>query len=1066
MSLTLILVRTPDALSPEEWGSLHSRAPGTSPEEVLLQVDAAGSGTDTSGTELAGALRSLPELHACALSCAGRRLEDLEAGSIHIHPGMVVVAGDVPAVLRGARGELALCVDTGPDAGRILPLRRGRYTVGRGQSSVRVADLAVSRHEGILDVGRTSVRYLTDEGESTLSTHDTLSLGASSLRLVRTAPEPSGRTTWPPAPGRTEERPPEGKHRMLLAMACIPLVIGIVMVAVTGMWFFLLFSAASALVAGVVVLHAGRRGRRFRAAVRNSAEDWGRRTERVPSPGRLAELLAEEPELHTVQAGGVHDVPTGRAALTSDVCPAVRIGMGRMHALVDFDSPSTEAPQVLLETQGIAAVPLTPGEVTTLVGERRDTERCMRWLLLQLLLSFHRVPIAVAQDAFSALPEETGRARGVTLLRSHEGFNLDRNGPPGILFADGMDPEHLESALRADWHVIMRRPSGTAPPGLQADLNTRTILRQENEQTTKEVWNLEFDGMAPETLQTLLRRALPHSWAGGAGAGELPETCRTKLPPDLFAESAQEHLVAELGQGRSGPSTLDLVGDGPHLLIGGTTGSGKSELVKTLMLSLACRYGPEELNCILFDFKGGATFHQLNQLEHSLGLVTDLSQAQAERTLESIRSELIRREKLFLDADAGDYGEYRSLCPEPPLARIVVVIDEFRIFAHELPETMDELMRIATLGRSLGLHLILSTQRPQGVVTADIRANIGTTMALRVRTDDESRELIGTPDAAAIPSSLPGRAVLRRGGATAELFQTAQVSPPDERMRAAPASQPSPAQSRGTPVRSIVSHLTSQLAAQGRRRQHSPLLPPLQCVLAAEDGGSAAQLGLVDLPLQQRQQPLVLDPHEAQTFGITGEPDAGGGRALAAAARQLAHHPAGPELHLVDGDGSLADLAGNPSVASYTTPETMPETERLIHELRGLMSTLRLESDPNGPPLVLIISGYRQLHPLLQSTGAEHELLTLAGEGPAAGLSVLVSGGRELVMGKLGARLSTMVYLPFGASEDTRYLWPKLRSVDPRPGRGRHRPDHSVTRRGDSARQQRLRHSRRVTTAS
>ncbi|WP_258935007.1 FtsK/SpoIIIE domain-containing protein [Nesterenkonia pannonica] len=173
--------------------------------------------------------------------------------------------------------------------------------------------------------------------------------------------------------------------------------------------------------------------------------------------------------------------------------------------------------------------------------------------------------------------------------------------------------------------------------------------------------------------------------------------------------------MAELGQGRSGPTTLDLVGDGPHLLIGGTTGSGKSELVKTLMLSLACRYGPEELNCILFDFKGGATFHQLNQLEHSLGLVTDLSQAQAERTLESIRSELIRREKLFLDADAGDYGEYRSLRPELPLARIVVVIDEFRIFAHELPETMDELMRIATLGRSLGLHLILSTQRPQGL---------------------------------------------------------------------------------------------------------------------------------------------------------------------------------------------------------------------------------------------------------------------------------------------------------------------------------------------------------------
>lgn len=156
--------------------------------------------------------------------------------------------------------------------------------------------------------------------------------------------------------------------------------------------------------------------------------------------------------------------------------------------------------------------------------------------------------------------------------------------------------------------------------------------------------------------------------------------------------------------------------------------------------------------------------------------MTDLSQAAAERTLEGIRSELVRRERLFLDAGAGDYCQYRHLCPDQPLARILVVIDEFRIFSHELPDQLDELMRLATLGRSLGLHLVLSTQRPQGVVTADIRANIGSSICLRVRGEDESRDVIASPMAASIPRTVPGRAALRTPGEDPVLFQSAQLA--------------------------------------------------------------------------------------------------------------------------------------------------------------------------------------------------------------------------------------------------------------------------------------------------
>ncbi|WP_460682133.1 FtsK/SpoIIIE domain-containing protein [Nesterenkonia populi] len=1037
MSFSLTLVHAPGSLGPQQWDSLQSWAPGPEPNEAQLRVDVGGSHVEASGAQLAEALRSLPELDGAALICAGRHLERLEAGSVHIHPGMVVVAGDAPGSAPGAHGQLAVSVETGPDAGQLRPLTRGEHTIGRGHADLRIADLAVSREEGTLDVGRTAVRFVHDGGERRLTTQDTLELGSSTLRLVRSAPDQPSALAWPPAPAVIEEKPPEGKHRMMLAMACIPLVIGLVMVAVTGMWFFLLFSAASALVAAAVVLDAGRRGRRYRRAVRDAAAEWAARTESLPSPGILAQLLGEDPALQLVHAGGTH-VPGATAAdQVPPLCPAVRLGVAVTRACAETASVSTDLPAELLETPAVAALPLRAGEVTVLRGPERDVERCLRWLLLQLLLGSSRVPVVVTAEAFLAgLPACAEDAAGLKILRRAGSLGDGLEGGPGILLAERLDSAQVRAVRECGWHVVLRHASQLAGPVGEADLEAGTITRREGSRGAAEFWGLRFDGLSAETFEALLRRGLPHSWAGSTAQGHVPPRCVTRLPQPPFPDRAAESLIADLGRGRDGPVLLDLVADGPHLLLGGTTGSGKSELLKTLTLSLAGRYGPEELNFVLFDFKGGATFHQLNQLEHSLGLITDLSQAQAERTLESIRSELVRREKLFLEADAGDYGEYRRARPDRPLARILVVIDEFRIFSHELPGTMDELMRIATLGRSLGLHLVLSTQRPQGVVTADIRANIGATIALRVRTEEDSTELIGSPEAGSITSSLPGRALLRRGGAPAEEFQTAQTSGPEQKLSAVPAAAPAAHAPAGTPVRSIVARLNAQLTAAGRHRRHTPLTPPLPESLSAEYEEAAAQLGLIDLPLEQHQRPLSLNPARPQTAGIAGEPDAGGSRALAAAARQLAGHRSGPELHLLDGDNSLNGLSGHPAVASLLTPETLPEAERLISELRTEMNARRLLGKEDAAPVVLILTGYSQWHAALQSSPAEHDLLTLAGEGPAAGLSVLVSGGRELAMGKLGGRLSTAIYLPFGASEDIRYVWPKLRRVDSLPGRG------------------------------
>lgn len=205
----------------------------------------------------------------------------------------------------------------------------------------------------------------------------------------------------------------------------------------------------------------------------------------------------------------------------------------------------------------------------------------------------------------------------------------------------------------------------------------------------------------------------------------------------------------------SGPAVTDLVVDGPHALLAGTTGAGKSELLQTLIASLAAANRPDALNFVLIDYKGGAAFRECAALPHTVGLVTDLDGHLTERALVSLQAELQRRERLLAAAGAKDLDDYHRDPSAPTIARLCLIIDEFRVLAEELPGFVDGLVRLATVGRSLGVHLVLATQRPAGIVSADIRANVNLRIALRVRDDGDSQDVIDTMDAARIPASSP-----------------------------------------------------------------------------------------------------------------------------------------------------------------------------------------------------------------------------------------------------------------------------------------------------------------------
>ncbi len=243
------------------------------------------------------------------------------------------------------------------------------------------------------------------------------------------------------------------------------------------------------------------------------------------------------------------------------------------------------------------------------------------------------------------------------------------------------------------------------------------------------------------------------------------------------------------GETFSTPQLIDLAENrhGPHGIIAGTTGSGKSELLQTLVCSLALEHHPYFVSFLLVDFKGESTFGIFKDLPHVVGMVSNLDKASASRALEAIKAELVRRQQ-FLKEQKGEIesiNKYHTklnrdgfLAPDwEPLPHLFIIVDEFAQLTEQMPGFINEIISIGQIGRSLGVHLILSTQRPAGVINDQMRANLNFRISLRVQTVDDSRDMLRRPDAAYLPHDLPGRAYFQVGdGGTPHQFQTARVN--------------------------------------------------------------------------------------------------------------------------------------------------------------------------------------------------------------------------------------------------------------------------------------------------
>ncbi|WP_084104936.1 FtsK/SpoIIIE domain-containing protein [Demequina sp. NBRC 110056] len=423
--------------------------------------------------------------------------------------------------------------------------------------------------------------------------------------------------------------------------------------------------------------------------------------------------------------------------------------------------------------------------------------------------------------------------------------------------------------------------------------------------------------LPPLALSESTADALARAAAALASPPVLPDDVRwADLQPAHHRSRSRagrpRSLVVTLGAGEDGPVRLDLDRYGPHLLVAGTTGAGKSIALELIVAALAYAHPPKDLAVAIADFKGGAGLRSCLALPHLCGFLTDLDGALAPRVVDAIAAELTERKRLLANRglasfEAWEAAESSGTDSGPP-PRLLVVIDEYQEVVSAHPRFVPDLARLAAQGRALGLHLVLATQRPAGAVTPEVRANVSSTIALRVSSALESRDLVGTARAAEIPASLPGRAILARGADLLEVQVAtpfAAPSPPVRRIRGqaggrrlgthvAPRSEEhgaSHAALAGDGDRDTkpLPTLAGAAAERWRTAAHAaPLwLPPLPQRWRASAGsrGEDMAVALADLPRERRQVHVTWDPGAGHVL-VAGTSRSGRTGLLRALARQ------------------------------------------------------------------------------------------------------------------------------------------------------------------------------------
>ena len=447
-------------------------------------------------------------------------------------------------------------------------------------------------------------------------------------------------------------------------------------------------------------------------------------------------------------------------------------------------------------------------------------------------------------------------------------------------------------------------------------------------------------------------------------------------------------------------------GMGPHGLLIGATGSGKSEVLRTLVLALALTHSPEQLNLVLVDFKGGATFAGMADLPHVSAMISNLESelSLVDRMQDALQGEMVRRQEMLRQAgnyaNVSDYEADRLAGKHeyPPLPALFIVLDEFTEMLMAKPEFGEVFIMIGRLGRSLSVHLLLASQKMDLGKARGLESHLSYRIALKTFTENDSREVLGIPDAAKLPP-LPGSGFLKAGGDGLVRFRASYVAAPPPARTLASIAEASTAGAPSAPIEILPFTVAPVITreALGEEEEvdqnqeivlagdevwadmsemdiavakmkgkgypaHQVWLPPLEIPdtfatlmpdLAPdpelgfisrawrESGVLRVPLGTVDLPLEQRRETLVLDLSGAGgNFALVGGPQTGKSTALRTIvqALSLTYTPQEVQFYVMDfGGGTFAGFAGAPHVAGVATRDTEEVRTRMLAEIAAIM---------------------------------------------------------------------------------------------------------------------------------
>lgn len=1062
------------------------RSPGSRFQEppVELTVDAPPGTTGAQlQAELSGAFGtgSVTVDGVCILS--------MRIGEPPLVNGAVLVDDPEPGRRRRERSaplaSLALAVHSGPGAGTVVPLRRGSYSIGRSNTEIVIPDADLSRAHARLVVTDTAITIEDlDSANGTevngdrvrnavVSTGSTIRCGNSTMSLIFLEPGPPdlhGAGTSVQEPLVVSRRVETGGRAALLLTAALPLAIGVGLALVTGMWMFLAFTAVSAVSIAVPVLSGRRHRRALSAAVAAAVRADQERRRRSAPP--LSDL---------VNGGPLSPDRSGAAAACGDAI-WLRLGQAIQPANIRFEPTD---PERELPSAGLMPLTLDPARpLTTVRGPRAAVDGLVRSVLMQLRgYPQGRGTFVVVHGAPGHLPLEARYLAGITLTGNRAALEavLERGYDPSfrhavLILAGDPDSEIIAKALQGSWQVLdLCHGGGPATADIELGIHSSRLRTPAGE--TRFIPDL----VPEDVFVRFCRRLARNAARPRENAGAVPESCSLAELIPLSPEETSSRwtagrrspgLAVPVGRGAEGERVLDLHTDGPHLLVAGTTGSGKSEFLRCLTAALALSYPPDRINFLFLDFKGGSGLGPLTRLPHCVGMLTDLTSHELERSLASLRAEIRVREQLLAAAEAPDLPSYRAsgAGQDSPLPHLVLVIDEFRMLVEEAPAALRELMRIAAIGRSLGIHLVMATQRPQGALTADIRANVTTSIALRVQSEMESADIIGTKDAASISIDTPGRAYLARGTEAVHEFQAASLvteaaEHPVVRIRLAAEALQEPAvngfqasaPNDETPALAAAPLVTSAVdlwAAMGGEPVRRPVAAPLPCVLveqamtaslpaASEEAGIphgwSVQLGLMDLPDEQRISPFIWDPARHGHLGLVGGPDSGARETLGLAVWKLAVHDTESHFYILDADSSFSGMSSHSRVGALAGLHELRRAVRILQRLaRELSQRLSHPADADETPLVLVVAGWGSWVSAFRSgplAWAEDLVQDLVRDGGLAGITVVLAGQRELVTARFFASVPNRVYFPAGSNEDSRLAWPTMPATAAVPGR-------------------------------